>query len=263
MTHYFVPPPYVTLAGFDYLPTAKTYTEYNYLESGLGSFLKVRHFEHALALVEDDFHWCNVIDFGCADGPFLPSLSKYFDHVIGIDREPDFILMAKNIARMLGNVGIVDNSNLSIEQIKAKLKYKCHILFLLETIEHIGDKDNPWESRIKFIDDLFGLLEKHGTIVISVPNMVGIPFLIQRIGLFVFNAKRDKLSFGELMKASFLNDTTELEKRWQEWHMSDTRHIGFNHLKLEQHLRDKFTIVKKKDIFFQILYVIRKKDGEA
>ena len=259
MTHYFVAPPYVTLVGFDYLPTARTYTEYNYLESGVGSFLKVRHFEYALRLTKEYFHKCNVIDFGCADGPFLPSLSKYFNHVVGIDREPDFLIIAKNIARTLPNVRVISNADLNIKKLKSGLENKYQILFLLETLEHIGNRDNPWESRIKFVDDLFKLLDKDGIVVISVPNMVGIPFLIQRIGLFVFNAKRDKLSFSELMRASFFNDTTELEKRWQEWHMSDTRHIGFNHLKLEHYLKEKFVIVKKKNILFQVLYAIKKK----
>jgi 2-polyprenyl-3-methyl-5-hydroxy-6-metoxy-1,4-benzoquinol methylase len=262
MTRYFVEPPYITLAGFDYLPSAKTYTEYNYLERGVGSFLKVRHFEYALQLTKEYFHKCNVIDFGCADGPFLPSLSKYFNYVIGVDREPKFLTIASSIANKVENVDIIDNSDLGVTVLKRVLRYKCQILFLLETLEHIGDKDNPWKSRVGFVEELFGLLDKNGIIVISVPNMIGIPFLIQRMGLFVFNVKRDKISFVELLKSAFFNDTTTLEQRWQEWHMGDTRHIGFNHLKLEKYLREKFIIVKKKNIFFQVLYVIRKKIGK-
>jgi len=261
MTRYFITPPYITLGGFNYLPSARTYTEYNYLKSGLGSPLKVRHFEYALQLTKEYFHKCNVIDFGCADGPFLPSLSKYFNHVMGVDKENVFVTMASNIAADFDNVDIADNSKLNMIELKSKLRYKYQVLFLLETLEHIGDKDNPWASRASFVEELFGLLDKDGVIVISVPNMVGIPFLIQRAGLFVFNAKRDKLSFSELLRATLFNDTTTLEQRWQEWHMSDTRHIGFNHLKLECHLKEKFTIVRKKNILFQVLYVIKKKNG--
>lgn len=256
---YFITPPYIVLDDFNYLPLARTYTEYNYLESGLGSFLKIRHFEYALKLTKEYFHKCNVIDFGCADGPLLPSLSKYFNHVLGIDREPEFIELASRIAHNLPNVEIIDNSNLSMIDLQARLKKRYQILFLLETLEHVGDKDNPWESRCRFVEELFNLIDKDGIIVISVPNMVGIPFLIQRVGLFLFDAKRDKLSMSELIKAALFKDTTTLEKRWQEWHMSETRHLGFNHLKLEVHLRKKFTILKVRNLLFQIMYVVRKK----
>jgi 2-polyprenyl-3-methyl-5-hydroxy-6-metoxy-1,4-benzoquinol methylase len=263
MKSYFVPPPYLELDNFNYLPSAKTYSQYNYLTPGIGSFLRRRHLEFALLLTREYFHKCSVIDFGCADGPFLPSLSKYFDYVIGVDREPKFIELASRIARNLPNVEIIDNSNLGVGDLKAKLKKKFHILFLLETLEHVGNENHPWEFRVKFVEELFNLIDKDGIIVISVPNMVGIPFLVQRAGLFLFNAERDKLSMPELLRATFLNDTTTLEQRWQEWHMSQTRHIGFNHQKLESYLREKFNILKVKNIFFQILYVIGRKDGEA
>ena len=257
-TRHFVRPPYLTLDGFSYLPEkgVKTYSEYNYLKPGLASFLRTRHLEYALRMVGKYPPEYNVIDFGCADGSLLPSLSRRFKHVVGIDSEPDFIKLAAKVTDNLANVQLICNQGLGMGDLRAKLAgRKYQILFLLETLEHIGDKNNLWESRVEFVRELFTLIDKSGVIIISVPVMVGLPFLIQRVGLFVFNAKRDKASKIGLLKAYFLNDTDDLEKQWHPWRMGETGHIGFNHKKLEVHLKREFDILEVKNILFQVLYV--------
>lgn len=261
-TNYFIPPPYLTLEGFDYLPEkkVKTYSEYNYLKSGIARFLRTRHLEYALLMADRHSSNCNVIDFGCADGALLPSLSKRFHRIVGIDSEPDFIKLATKVVdtARLENVELICNQGLTIDDVRAKLgDRKYHMLFLLETLEHIGDKNNPWESRVGFVKELFTLIGKDGVIIISVPVMVGIPLLIQRTGLFLFNAKRDKASKLGLLKAYFLNNTDDLEEQWQPWHMGETGHIGFNHKKLEVCLRREFNILEAKNILFQVLYVCK------
>lgn len=257
MTYLFIRPVSYELDGYNYMSAAKSYTEYNYLKAGVGSLLRRRHFEYALQLTKSYFHKCNVIDFGCADGPFLPSLSKYFNHVAGIDEWPAFVALATKVSPNYANTEIIDNKDMSMDELKLKLGKKYHILFLLETIEHIGDKDNPWESRAKFIGELFKLIDEDGIIVMSVPNMIGFPFLLQRVGLFLTGAKRGKLSAPELVKAVLFNDTSALEERWY-----DGTHLGFNHIKLERYLKAKFNIIERKSILFQVLYVIGRKNVE-
>lgn len=259
-TRHFIPPPFLTLGGFNYLPekNAKTYSEYNYLKPGIARFLRTRHLEYALLMAEGYSSNCNVIDFGCADGALLPSLSKRFHHVVGIDSEPDFVKLAAKVvnAANLENVELICNRSLTMDDARAKLRGReYHMLFLLETLEHIGDKNNPWESRVEFVKELFTLIDKKGVIVISVPVMVGIPLLIQRTGLFMFNAKRDKASKAGLLKAYFLNNTDDLEKQWQPWQVGETGHIGFNHKKLEVCLKREFNVLEVKNILFQVLYV--------
>lgn len=261
-TYYFVRPPYITLEGFNYLPEKgiKTYSEYNYLRPGLASFLRAKHFEYALRLTKEYFQGCNVIDFGCADGPFLPSLARYFNHVVGIDWEPEFVAQASKVVNLLGltNTGLICNRDLTMQDVKRKLgKREYHILFLLETLEHIGDKSNLWESRVKFVKELFTLVDETGIIVISVPNMVGIPFLLQRLGLLFSNAEREAMSRIDLLRASFLNYTTDLEQQWEGWHMGKIGHLGFNHRKLESYLRKEFNILEVKNILFQVIYVCK------
>jgi len=197
MTHffsrrYFVSPPYVTLDDYTAMPElgVKTYTEYDYLTPGIASFLRTGHFEYALRLTREYFHKCNVIDFGCADGPFLPSLARYFNHVVGVDMRPVDVQIAEKVigAAGLSNVEVVCNRGLTMADLKSRLgERQYHIAFLLETLEHVGDKADLWGSRVELVKELFELLGEGGIVVIEVPVMVGMPFLLQRLGLLLLN----------------------------------------------------------------------------
>lgn len=252
-TNYYSPPEKVTIEGYTYSGKYSSYSDYNYLQPGIASFMKIRHFEQALKLTREYFHDANVIDFGCADGPFLPSLSKYFNHVFAIDKSSIHLKIASKLVNImyLNNVELLCNDNMMFDNVKSKISgHKHQILYLLETLEHIGDKSNPWGSRIDFIRELFNLIDEDGIIIISVPNMIGIPFLLQRLGFFLLNVKREKISLTDLLKVILFNDTTNLEKKWEGGH------LGFNHKKLEYYLKKEFTILKKKNIIFHVLYKV-------
>ena len=255
---YFIKPPIdiYQSVGSRYYQEYKTYAEYNYLRGGFSSYIKIWHFEMALKLTQKYHHHCNVIDFGCADGVFIPSLSKYFNRVVAVDKIPDFIKISSKLVSTLGlnNVELICNDSRTINDVKSRISSeKYHILYLLETIEHVGSKDSLYKSKIDFLKEIATLVDEEGIIVISAPRMVGISFLIQRIGLALLGLNREPISMSNLLKASFLSDTTDLEKQWHGGH------IGFNHKKLENHLKNEFHILKKKDIIFQVLYVIRRK----
>ncbi len=238
----------------------KTYSEYNYLRPGIISYIKTLHFELALKLTREYFYECNVIDFGCADGPLLSSLSKYFNHVIGIDINRKFIKISSKLCGelCLNNVSLICNEGMEIADVKLKIQDKKYkIIYFLEVIEHIGNKKYFYESKIGFLKELFSLLDEEGIIVISVPNMIGTAFLIQRIGLVLFGLQREPISKADLFKVSLFKDTTELEKKW------NGQHLGFNHERLENCLKKYFCVVKRKSSFFQIVYVIKKSKNES
>jgi 2-polyprenyl-3-methyl-5-hydroxy-6-metoxy-1,4-benzoquinol methylase len=252
---YFVRPPadaYLS-AESDYSEGYRTYTEYNYLNPGLASRIKSWHFETALELTKEHFHNGNVIDFGCADGAFLPSLSKHFNHVCAIDRNPGFVKTASAAVQALGlgNVELLCNDGLSIETVKSRLSGREYqVLYLLETLEHVGDNNSLYPSKVHFLKEIASLIDKDGVIVVSVPNMVGPFFLVQRIGLTLTGSLREPISIGNLLKASFLGSTVDLEKRW------NGGHLGFNHKKLEDCMKGEFRILRKRHIMFQVLYLI-------
>jgi 2-polyprenyl-3-methyl-5-hydroxy-6-metoxy-1,4-benzoquinol methylase len=255
---YFIRPPmeaYDTLEGPNYFLQYRTYSEYNYLRPGLFSLVKIRHFETALRLTKTYFRRCNVIDFGCADGVFLPSLSKYFNRVVGIDRNPGSIKICEGLVNRLslGNVKLMCNDGLTVPDVRSNISGEgpYQILYLLETLEHVGDKGSLYQSRIDFLRDIATLLDEDGIMVISVPTMVGLAFLLQRIGLGLFKLPRDQMTVREILKASLLNNTTDIEKRW------DQSNLGFNHRKLERFLGSAFQILVRKDIFFQVVYVVK------
>jgi hypothetical protein len=61
----------------------------------------------------------------------------------------------------------------------------------------------------------------------------------------------DRMTLRQLLKVSLFSDTTELEISWTG------RHVGFNHLKMEQAFRDHFEIVRRHEIS-TVFYVIRR-----
>ncbi len=257
---YYVTPPrdvFSSMEGDDYAAGFRTYAEYNYLRSGVAAAIKTRHFEAALELTKDHFHRCNVIDLGCADGVFLPSLSRHFDHVLAVDRFPMFLKVAAQLVKKLrlDNVEVRPNEAARSHDVKVpRLEKRYHIAYLLEVLEHIGSRTDLYGAKIGFLKQAASLLDDDGFMVISVPIMVGIPFLLQRIGLAAFGLLREKISLKDLLKAGLFRNTEDLEKNWR----GEDSHLGFNHKKLERYLKRDFRIVKKKNLFFQMLYLIKK-----
>jgi len=233
-----------------------TYAEYNYLSSNsMASKIKKLHFEKVLDLTETNFNKASVIDFGCADGCFLPSLSNYFPKVVGVDIDPDYIEISQKLIKKMGlkNCKCICNENMAIEELKSHINGSFDTLFLLEVLEHVGDKNRIYKSQMEFLNEISSLIHDDGLIIISVPNMVGISFLVQRMGLSILGLYKDKLTWKELFKTGFLNKTDELEERWQF-----ETHVGFNHKKLERYMQKEFQIVGKSNIFFQTVYSIKK-----
>ena len=253
---FFVKPPLDLYVAGDstYWGKYKTYSEYNYFGGPrLAAYLRIIRFDVALKLTRNYFHRCNVIDFGCADGVFLPSLCKYFNHVAGIDSSRKFMGVSQKVIEALGvdNVQLICNDNLTIDGIKAKLSGRQYqIMYLLGVMEHVGNKSAMYDSKLSFLKEIATLIERDGLIVILVPKMVGLTFLLQRVGLALFGLHREPLSMKNLLKLSFLRDSTEAEKLW------DGGHLGFNQDIFKNHLRKDFNILKERDLIFQVMYVV-------
>lgn len=79
-----------------------SYATYNYLRGGMADRVKSRHFEAALKHVDGESATASVVDLGCADGVFLPSLSARFASVTGVDIRPEFVAMATAVVSDMG-----------------------------------------------------------------------------------------------------------------------------------------------------------------
>jgi 2-polyprenyl-3-methyl-5-hydroxy-6-metoxy-1,4-benzoquinol methylase len=251
----FVTPPLVTLEGYQYLPGYETYTAYNYLRAGrIASRVKRLHFEMALALTADHFGRARVVDFGCGDGPFLPSLARYFPEVVGVEARSEFAKLAERVvaAARLDNARVLCNAGQSFAEIAGRAGGPFDLVFLLEVLEHIGSRDRLYESKLEFLDGLTQFLKPGGLLVVSVPRMVGLPFLVQRLGLWALRLHREPISLRQLARAVVFSDTEELEPHW----VNDS-HLGFNEKKLLRFLRTRYEPLKTWDGFFQVAYLLR------
>ena len=229
-----------------------SYSEYNYVGSRIDRKIKKLHFNKALDLALKRGSHQTVIDFGCADGFFLPSLSSYFGQVFGIERSPRFVCVACELKdrRKLQNTHIFCNGTQDERDlVYHTLDKKADTLFAMEVIEHVGTNKNMYLSKSEFIEDLFKLVKPSGKIIISVPVMVGVSFLIQRAAMKILGLNREKISLAQFFKCVVKKNTDGLEEKW------DGGHLGFNHRKLETELSKHFSLVSH-SVFFSKLYEV-------
>lgn len=244
--------PYFETAG-SYANVTPTYGAYNYF-CGAASIAKSLHFEAALRAARKHFGG-RAIDFGCADGVLLPSLARHFRSVWAIDRDRVFTETAARVVEHhgLSNVSLTCNETGALPVKPDGWDAGADVLFLLETLEHVGERERMWQSRADFVVRLFELVRPGGHVVVTVPNMVGLGFLVQRAALRLLSLRRERrLTREELWRAVLLRETAALERRWKAPH----GHLGFNHLRLERALEERFVLVRRKHLFFQVLYVL-------
>ena len=254
----FIPPPRSVYdragAGTDYFGTS-SYATYNYLGGGLVGTVKTRHFEVALRLAQALGVKGDVVDFGCADGILLASLDRLYDSVAAVDIRPDFIAIADAVVDELGLSCTTTfcTEGLDWGEVVDKLGPGTKsALFLLETLEHVGEREAFYRSKIDFLQQLSALLKPDGVILVSVPNMVGLPLLAQRVVLAATRKYREPLSMGELARGVLLHDVSGLEQRW-----TNIDHLGFNHRLLEKALKPSFTIERRRNIGVNVVYAVR------
>lgn len=239
----------------DYLGLAPTYAAYNYLRPGLVSWVKRQHFEQALRLA-GDLRGAAVVDFGCADGVFLPTLAAHCRRVVGVEQRRGFAAIAADCAATCegAKVEVVCNDGVGWGELRARLGPGFEVAFLLEVLEHVGtpgtDAGAVYAEKVELLREVLGLLEPGGRAVVSVPVMVGLPFLAQRAALRLAGAWREPLTWGELVRAT-VGDVRALEERW------DGEHLGFSHRRLERALVEGgLRIARRRHLGVQVLYVV-------
>lgn len=232
----------------------QTYSHYNYLRPGVIPSIKRRRFEVALRLAEPYLGRGAALDFGCADGILLPSLAREFPIAVGIDRERAAVDVARAVVAdlKLDNVTLVysgdraDGIPLSVPHAPFRA------IFLLETLEHVGEPGNLVPVQCAFVRRLAEWLEPDGAMVISVPRMVGFGFLAKYVGKRIARIRGDAITWPEALRAGLLNDTSALARQWSG------SHEGFNDLALERALKIEFRVTRHLTLFSRF-WVVKKK----
>ena len=254
--HLHAPPPDAyQQVGEAWVGEYPSYSHYNYFGDSLVHRVKAAHFEGALSLARPLFGTTGAIDFGTADGFLLPTLSRCFSPVLAVDVGEDQLAVAQRAVDRLGlpNVTTLCNAGMSWDQLRERVDAdRFGVMFVLETLEHVGVKEDMVGSRVAFVRELFTLLRPGGTIVISVPNMVGLAFAMQRAVLAATGSVREPITSIDLARAVVLKDTSRLVPDWNLH-----KHLGFNHRPIEQALRAEFAVVGKRDLVFSKAYAIR------
>jgi len=251
-THLDVPPTDVYARGGGYVPGFATYSQYNYCSEGVLPWIKTAHFEAALSMTRQHFGRTGAIYFGTADGFLLRTLTRRFDPVLAIDVDADGLAVAERTAREQGldDVEFLCNGGLPWDALRARIdRDRYGVMYLLETLEHVGTPEAMIPARIAFVRELLTLIRPGGTLVISVPNMVGLAFGVQRAALAATGSLREELTGPQLARAIVLKDTKDLEPQWESH-----KHLGFNHRLLERALRREFRVTAKRDLVFSKVY---------
>ncbi len=251
--------------GYNYYKGWESYSHYNYISGKFASF-KRKHFENALKLAEPFLNkGKTVIDYGCADGFFIPTLSKHFGKVYGLDIDEKLIKYAKDVVSLnrIKNIELHCIQNLNQNEIQDLLgNERISAIFCLDVVEHIYEKSDPYKKRIEFIKNLLNLLDAEGYLFLSVPNMIGIPLFLQWVLSRVIGGVFDEgVNIKDLIRPILLKDTRKITG------LIPGAHTGFNHKYLELYLKKHgLQIVKKKaipfgimeDLNYSMMYVLKK-----
>jgi 2-polyprenyl-3-methyl-5-hydroxy-6-metoxy-1,4-benzoquinol methylase len=234
-----------------------TYSHYNFLRPGLIAKIKSRRFEVALRMAREHFGKTGAIDMGCADGILLPSLSRYFPHVVGIDPDERVLATARGLLSGIGatNVELIANAGLSTDDLLERLSGRAYgVMFLLDTLEHIGRSPaSMYDDKLAFVDEMFRLLVPGGVMIISVPKMVGPAFLAKYAVQTALGMHRERVSATELFRAGLLLDASPLEPHWSGGH------IGFDQRRLARLVKDRVDVLEQRSLTATLMWAIRRR----
>lgn len=99
----------------------------------------------------------NVLDIACANGYGTSVLSNSVGKVFGLDRNEEYIKIAKNKY----NKENIEYIKFDVDNERIKDKYDAIVCF--ETLEHV-------KYPKKLLNNLYQCLNKNGTLLLSVPN---------------------------------------------------------------------------------------------
>jgi 2-polyprenyl-3-methyl-5-hydroxy-6-metoxy-1,4-benzoquinol methylase len=140
---------------------------------------------------------CRILDLGCADGTFLPTLNYYAKNIVATDINQELIFRSKyikeNVLFNSKKINLLTSDGLYLPFRDSSF----NTIFCLEVLEHVK---NP---RL-VIKEIFRILKKEGTFVSTIPVEIGPSLLIREIISRVTNFHRPKYTIRELINSALL-----------------------------------------------------------
>ncbi len=186
-------------------------------KSNLIEFFSYKHLYYALNLA--NFENCNVIlDLGCGDGPFLPTLNQSKKKIIGVDNSKYMLSHAKTLIRYdsypLKKVSLVNADGMNLP-----FREKCiDLIFCLEIFEHFHNSK-------KAIDDIHRILKENGELVYSVPIEIGFSLILRYAIAKLIRFKIDDIYS---VKELFINGILKRPPK-KRYHLYNNRKLHYTH----------------------------------
>lgn len=138
-----------------------------------------------------------ILDVGCADGPFLPTLNYYAKSIVATDINKELIershYITRNILFNSKRINLMASDGLALPFRNESF----NIIFCLEVLEHVN---NP---RL-VIEEIYRILKKDGTFISTIPVEIGPSLLMREIIGRITNFHRPHYTKKELIRSVLL-----------------------------------------------------------
>ncbi len=189
-----------------------------------------RHLYYALNLPKIDDGKI-ILDLGCGDGPFFPTLNRYGKRIIGLDHSLQLILKAKTLIRYIEyplKKVLLLNADGQYIPIKDK---SIDIIYCLETFEHVPNTN-------RLISEIFRILKDTGELIYSIPIEIGISLILRQFIGKITKFPRETYKFKELLVYGLLKKTSSrIHNRWS--------HKNFDWRIIQRLIGKKFKIISQ------------------
>lgn len=175
-----------------------------------------------------------ILDIGCADGPFLPTLNHYANFIIANDIDGDRVRDAKNLVDFKLNKSKKINLLCSDGE---KLPFKTNffdIIFCFEVMEHVVVPD-------QFLREIIRVLNKNGVFICTLPIETGPSLLVRNVIGKIAKFRRPHYTRKELFQRIFL------KKGGREFE-GQIGHKNFDWRLIEKNIKLHFKVLKMKFI---------------
>lgn len=178
-----------------------------------------------------------ILDIGCADGPFLPTLNYYARSIVANDINEEYIMESKNLIDNKLKKSKKINLACSDGQALPFRESKFDLIFCLEVLEHVKNPD-------RFIKEIFRVLRKHGTLICTLPVEIGFSLLIRTFIGKIVNFKRPDYSLKQLIQNVLLKrPEARPEYIGHREYGGETGHKNFDWRVIKQKIKLYFKIV--------------------